>query len=93
MSEISKPVRAHAIVCENRETARISGVSEVLSFDEHIVLCQTDLGALLIKGVNLKVNNLNADTGDLGVDGFIDSFAYENAGAKSKQSVFGKIFK
>lgn len=90
---MAEALKRHGIVSENRENARISGVSEVLSFDEGGVVCQTELGALIIKGAGLKVNNLNADTGDLSVDGYIDSFTYEASAGKQKQSVFGKIFR
>ena len=92
MSETKKNT-GHGFSSENRENARITGVSEVLSFDDHSVICQTELGALVVKGVNLRVSSLNTDTGELNVDGLIDSLTYENAGYKSKQSMLGRIFK
>jgi sporulation protein YabP len=94
MNEAAKPARAHGIVSENRESARVSGVSEVLSFDESGVICRTDLGVLAIKGAGLRVSSLNTDTGVLDVSGMIDSLSYEGGqGYRSKQSVLGRIFK
>ena len=93
MSDL-KQFKKHGIISDNRENARISGVSEVLSFDENRVLCKTELGILAIKGAELRVSNLNTDTGDLNVDGLIDSFLYEgSAGLRSGKSVIGRIFK
>ena len=50
------------IVLENREKLSISGVLDVLSFDDQIVIVETELGLLTIKGENLKINKLSIDT-------------------------------
>ena len=44
------------IVLENREKLSISGVLDVLSFDDQIVILETELGLLTVKGENLKIN-------------------------------------
>ena len=41
------------LVLENREKLSISGVQDVLSFDDQVVIVETDLGLLTIKGENL----------------------------------------
>ena len=50
------------IVLENREKLSISGVLDVLSFDDQIVILETELGLLTIKGENLRINKLSLDT-------------------------------
>ena len=47
------------IVLENREKLSISGVLDVLSFDDQIVILETELGLLTIKGENLRINKLS----------------------------------
>ena len=42
------------IVLENREKLNITGVLDVLSFDDQIVILETELGLLTVKGENLK---------------------------------------
>ena len=59
------------IVLENREKLNVSGVKDVLSFDDQMIIVQTTLGLLTIKGENLRVNKLNIDTSDFSVDGTI----------------------
>ncbi len=82
------------IVLENREKLNISGVKDVLSFDDQIIIVQTTLGLLTIKGENLRVNKLNIDTSDFSIDGNISSLAYSNSeNFKEHTSVLGKIFK
>ena len=38
------------LVLENREKLNVSGVLDVLSFDDQIVMVETELGLLTIKG-------------------------------------------
>ena len=57
------------IVLENREKLSISGVLDVLSFDDQIVIVETELGLLTIKGENLKINKLSIDTEEVIVEG------------------------
>ena len=50
------------LVLENRNKLSISGVKDVLSFDDQVVIMETELGLLTIKGENLKINKLSIDT-------------------------------
>ena len=82
------------IVLENREKLNVSGVKDVLSFDDQMIIVQTTLGLLTIKGENLRVNKLNIDTSDFSVDGNIASLTYSNSESiKEHTSFLGKIFK
>lgn len=82
------------IILENREKLNVTGVLDVFSFDDQIIIVQTELGLLTIKGENLKINKLSLDTSDFVVDGNIASLNYTNSEATRKgQSFFSKIFK
>ena len=82
------------IVLENREKLNVSGVKDVLSFDDQMIIVQTTLGLLTIKGENLRVNKLNIDTSDFTVDVKISSLTYSNSEKfKEHTSFLGKIFK
>ena len=59
------------IVLENREKLSISGVLDVLSFDDQIVILETELGLLTIKGENLRINKLSLDTTEVVINGEI----------------------
>ncbi|MEZ3426197.1 MAG: sporulation protein YabP [Lachnospiraceae bacterium] len=87
--------RVHKIMLTNRRTCTINGVSDVLSFDVHEILLETDQGMLMIKGDELHVNRLTLDKGEVDVDGKIDSLTYsENAGYGGKsESLLSKLFK
>lgn len=87
--------RVHKIMLTNRRTCTINGVSDVLSFDVHEILLETDQGMLMIKGDELHVNRLTLDKGEVDIDGKVDSLTYsENAGYSSKsESLLSKLFK
>lgn len=82
------------VILENREKLSISGVLDVLSFDDQIVILETEMGLLSIKGENLKINKLNVDTGEVIVEGDIISLGYSEKDIERKSgSLLGKIFK
>ena len=82
------------IVLENRERLSISGVLDVLSFDDQIIIVETELGLLTIKGEDLRINKLSIDTSETIVNGNIMQIAYsENTMEKKGEGLFSKIFK
>lgn len=84
------------IMLENREKLNVTGVLDVFSFDDQIIIIETQLGLLTIKGENLKINKLSIDTSDFAVDGQISSLAYSNSEVPSKKGgkgLLSKIFK
>ncbi len=82
------------LVLENREKLSISGVLDVLSFDDQVVIVETDLGLLNVKGENLKINKLSIDTSEVVIEGDISSMAYSDKDIDKKgASLLGKIFK
>lgn len=82
------------LVLENREKLSISGVLDVLSFDDQVVIVETELGLLNVKGENLRINKLSIDTSEVVVEGDICSMLYSEKDLDKKTSSFiGKIFK
>ena len=82
------------LILENRGKLSISGVLDVLSFDDQIVILETELGLLTVKGENLKINKLSIDTSEVIVEGDISYLAYSNKETeKGKSSLMSKIFK
>lgn len=82
------------LVLENRGKLSISGVLDVLSFDDQIVIIETELGLLTIKGEDLRINKLSIDTSEVVVEGDIYNMGYSEEDAHKKAGNFlGKIFK
>ena len=82
------------IILENRNKLSVSGVKDVLSFDDQVVIMETELGLLTVKGENLKINKLSIDTSEVVVEGEIASLTYsEQNKIKQEGSLLSKIFK
>lgn len=82
------------LILENREKLSVSGVLDVLSFDDQVVILETELGLLTVKGENLRINKLSIDTSEVIVEGEVYNLAYsENDLDKKTSSFLNKIFK
>ena len=82
------------LILENRGKLSISGVNDVLSFDDQVVMVETELGLLTVKGENLRINKLSIDTSEVIVEGEVYNLAYsENELDKKSSGFLNKIFK
>lgn len=82
------------LILENREKLNITGVLDVLSFDDQMVIVETELGLLTVKGDDLRINKLSTDTEEVTVEGNIFNLSYSDKTSASKEgSIFSKIFK
>ena len=67
---------AHSIIIEQREKINISGVTEVVGFDDETVLLRTAMGSLTIKGEGLHIGAFSTSSGDIDIDGKLIAMAY-----------------
>lgn len=82
------------LILENREKLSISGVVDVESFNDETVIVDTDLGVLIIRGMDLHISKLNIDNSELNVEGEIISCEYSDRdGSRSKGGFFARMFK
>ena len=81
------------LVLENRHKLSVSGVMDILSFDDQIVIIDTNMGMLTVKGIDLRINKLSIDTNDIIVEGTINSLVYSDKFDKKASNFIGKIFK
>lgn len=89
MEELNSSTRMHKVTMTNRKNCAINGVKDVLSFDIHEVLLETEQGMLMIKGDDLHVSRLTLEKGEVDIDGKIDSFTYSDvSGAGHKNESF-----
>ncbi len=82
-----------SLVLDNREKLSVTGVVDVESFNEENIVAVTDLGILIIRGTDLRINKLNLDINELIVEGDIFSLEYSDSDNTKSKSFFGKMFK
>ena len=88
-----EPIKCNVFI-EDRSRLTVTAVEDIDTFDESNFVAVTSAGALVVKGADLHINKLNVDTGELVVDGEIDSCVFNNSyGGKSGGSLFSRIFK
>ena len=67
--------KPHRIALDERERLSVTGVDEVLCFDEDRIV----KGELTVAGEGLHIGKLSLDTGELSVEGKVSELSYEEA--------------
>ena len=78
----------HKLTLDQRNRLTMTGVSEVVTFDDTLVVLHTSLGTLEIQGQELKLKALSPDGGQMAVDGHITGLFYEEP--RQKRSFWGR---
>ncbi len=81
-----------SIIIESRKKLNISGVKDVLSFDDETLLLDTALGRLTIKGEGLHIISFNTDNGTLSAEGKVHAAVYMSDG-KSSGGFVSRLFR
>ena len=86
---VSSP-RSHELSLRGREALSLSGVEDVLGFDETMITCRTTLGDLVVEGSSLRIADFSSEKGTLSILGTVSGLYYENKKDKGKGSrLFG----
>ena len=67
----------HRLSLNERKELSMTGVTEVVSFDDTAVVLRTQLGTLRIHGQQLQLKTLSLEGGQVAVDGNISALIYE----------------
>lgn len=67
----------HKLTLNERKALTMTGVTEVVSFDDTEVVLRTSLGTLFVQGSGLQLKTLSQDGGQVAVDGTVSSLIYE----------------
>lgn len=81
----------HSLQLKDRQKLAVTGVSEVVSFEENAVVLQTVLGTLTVQGQQLQLKNLSLEGGAVAVEGNISALIYEEPRYRGgwRQRLFG----
>ena len=85
---------SHKLILDNRKEASVTGVKDVISFDEKEILLQTADGKLQIRGSGLHVKGLNLEKGEAALAGHVDSLVYSSKDSPRKEEpLFTRLFR
>ena len=92
--EEKKILSTHSLMLENRQNGRITGVKDIKSFDEKEILLFTQAAKLVIKGEQLHVKQLDLETGEVDLEGKVDSLTYLSKNTDNRdESLFKRMFR
>ena len=74
---MEKECMPHKLVLDGRNKLSVTGVTDVLSFDEGAVLLRTEMGILTVQGSDLQLKQLSPEGGAVAVEGQIVALFYE----------------
>lgn len=86
---MEEPKLPHKLQLNERRQLTMSGVTEVVSFDDSTVVLQTSLGTLIVQGNQLQLKTLSLDGGQVAVDGNVSALIYEEPREKGWRRFFG----
>jgi len=83
----------HNFILENRSRLVLNGIHEVGSFNDTEVVVYTTKGELKIKGSDLHIIRVSVESGDMEMNGKIDSLNYSDNIKKVPNNFITKLFK
>ena len=80
--------KEHKLVLDRREKATVTGVKDVISFDEKEILLQTEFGKMTVKGEGLHVKRLTLEKGEAELEGQVNGILYSAVGSVEEEGGF-----
>jgi len=82
-----------SLVLYQRNRMNLTGIEDVVSFDELSIYLITQNGNLLIEGDDLHITTLDVAAGNMTVDGKIRAVIYNDKEIKKKEGFFSRMIK
>ena len=92
MIDNSKEIK-HDVIIKSRKRLEMSGIHDVLSFDDAEIIVQTDGSGISIEGEGLKIERFDAENGELIVNGLINGIFYFVKESGKKKKSISNLFK
>ena len=76
----------------NRSAIHLSGVVEVGAFNTEAIIMKTTLGQLTLTGENLNILKLSSETGEMDIEGKLNSLVYSDDSEDKKGRKSGFLY-
>ena len=90
MNENTQGAEKNDILIRSRKHIDVTGVRDVVSFDDRSVIMITCGGDMAVEGEELKIAVLDTDKGVASVEGKINAVIYYDTASGGKRGLFGK---
>lgn len=75
--------QSHRLSLTDRKKLTMTGVTEVISFEDTAVVLGTALGTLIVQGEQLQLKTLSLEGGQVEVDGSVSALVYREQRSES----------
>lgn len=82
-----KILSAHTVYMENRRELKITGVLQVIAYDEYKVVLRTDFGKMTISGRNLVAGQMSTENKTMELSGEVNYIQYQANRGKSESGI------
>lgn len=67
----------HGLHLVERKSLRVTGVTEVMRFEDTAVVLQTEMGLLTVLGEELQLKELSVEGGSVTIEGNVSALSYQ----------------
>lgn len=85
-------VLPHSLRWEQRKNGKLTGVKDVISFDEKEIQAETTMGILTVTGEGLQVKQLSVEKGEMEIEGVIHKLSYSEGRGEKGKSLMQRMF-
>ena len=85
---VKKP---HNLILDSRRKLSLTGVTDVIGFNDEAVSLSTSMGDLYIRGEKLHISKLSLESGEVDIDGIISSLQY--AEQRQQKGLVRRLFR
>lgn len=78
-------IAPHTLYLDNRSKGTVTGVTDVIAFDEKEILLKTKAGKITLRGSGLTLTKLDLEHGETDIQGKVDLVSYSKDTLKSKR--------
>lgn len=84
----------HEFKVTERNHIYMTGIKKIISFDNEEFLLESNMGIILLKGMQLEMVKLDTHDGNVSIKGKINSITYmDDKNTGKEESFFSKLFK
>lgn len=87
MNTQEKTTVSHNVMMRDRESLSVSGVCDIISFDESGVVLETVMGIMAVDGSDLHVSRFDTDRKEVDLTGKVNGLVYAE---KRGRRLFGR---
>ena len=87
------PQRAHSVTVDNRSAVKLTGVTDVASFNEQEIVMTSDAGEIALLGEGLHISQLNLEEGKVTGEGHVAALEYGDAPSAKRGGLLSRMFR